>query len=138
MAGINVAWADISGAHAATDAYAFPVNTQTGTGPVAFTNSTAVTNGVGVFTSNNAAGMTVSTGGGGSLVMSDPIFDQAASASNVSGQFAWSGIIQNSTSGSVVEVPFTIGNNVLLLASINANAHPPGLSFLSMFLVELP
>lgn len=137
-ASVSIEYQDSSGAHAAADTYTFTVTTQTGTGAVTLTNGAPVTNGENVFVSNNAAGMTISAGGGGSLIQTSDLLQLGvASTATVAGQYSWSGIVWNSIT-STSEVPFTLGNNVFLCFALNASAHVPGLSFLSMSFYELP
>lgn len=134
---INVFWTDASGAHAAGDIYTFNVLSQTGTGAVTISNAAAVTNAVGtVFVSNAAAGMAITAGGGGGLLQYSTQFQQAASASTVSGNFTFSNIVQNQNT-TTVETPFPIGNNVFVTVNLNASAHVPALTNVTASIYEL-
>jgi hypothetical protein len=101
------------------DTGTWSMTTQTGTGAATFTNGTVFgalpsTNGV---VSNAAAGVTVATGGGGSVSQGSLVV-QPALTGILAGEMSWRGLVHGGGGGAFAR--FALGNNVIFLFALNA------------------
>lgn len=100
--------------------------TQVGSGTAGGTSATAN----GVYVSNAAAGITT-TGSGAKLVQYDS-GTQVQGTGATTWQFSWSGIIEYGSAA------FTVGDDVVVLASVNRSAASMTFASVGASLIELP
>lgn len=119
------------------DTGTFGMTTQTGTGVIALANATAI-GGVagpvpGVWAGTAAGGITVTTGGGGSVTQG-PIAALPALTGELKGTLVWRGLVHEGGGGAFTR--FTLGNNVIFLFSLNSTNSwtlaPPTISVIEL------
>jgi hypothetical protein len=94
------------------------VTTQTNTAAIALTNTTAVGSPAsGPFVATTGAGIAVTGGPFSAVTQSSEAFTTATG--QTTGFFSWSGLLQNGTAQGAF-TPFTVGNSVVVLFSLNA------------------
>jgi hypothetical protein len=129
-----------AGGFTAGDTVDFSVQTQTSATAITLGNATKAGPGTGTggaFVSSAAAGITVTAGGGGTVVQNDDgvrIID----ATDLGYTYEWSNIFDNSTANTVYgSGVFTSGNSVLLQVMENRSAHTNTFSGFSIGLEQL-
>ena len=139
--GIFMTEVSLAFAQATPGTYRLQVSTQTVVSGMTLTNNTKVGPGTGaatngVFAASAPTGITVNAGGG-TLIQYDTgvqTIGTAATGTTVE----WSGLIQNSITATAAEAPFTVGSQILVVATLivvgqNITAFPGA----AMMLVEM-
>lgn len=146
--GIFLASANMAGvAMTPTDTLDMQVTTQTRAASAGITltgatlvgpgtaNAASIGSAAGGYILSAAGGIAVTGGPFGSQIQGDSN-TQVLGTLNTTATWAWSCIVQNGAAN--VETPFPIGNDVVLLLSVNRSAATMSLSNLCLSLVELP